>query len=93
MIILIPPLDRFERVVTFSQTVAGRVVLIAGFVAGLMLHGRSWWPELSVILLLMSFLPAYRRQHSHTNEALLRAGFAHFDAVEVPAWDVLGSVA
>ena len=62
MIILIPPLDRFERVVTFSQTVAGRVVLIAGFVAGLMLHGRSWWPELSVILLLMSFLPAYRRQ-------------------------------
>ncbi len=62
MITLIPPLDRYQRVVTFSQTVTGRVVLIAVFAAGLVLHGRSWWPEVSVILLLMSFLPDYRRQ-------------------------------
>ena len=62
MMTLIPPLDRFERVVRFSQTIAGRIVLIAVFAAGLTLHGRSWWPEVSVILLLMSFLPDYRRQ-------------------------------
>ena len=62
MITLIPPLDRFEGVVSFSQTLAGRVLLIAVFATGLMLHGRSWWPEVSVILLLMSFLPDYRRQ-------------------------------
>jgi hypothetical protein len=62
MMTLIPQLDRFERVVSFSQTIAGRVLLIAVFAAGLTLHGRSWWPEVSVILLLMSFLPDYRRQ-------------------------------
>jgi hypothetical protein len=62
VITLIPPLDRYERVVTFSRTPAGRIVLIAVFAAGLVLHGRGWWPEVSVILLLMSFLPHYRRQ-------------------------------
>ncbi len=61
MITLIPPLDRFERVVTFSQTAAGRIVLIGVFAAGLTLHGRNWWPEVSIILLLMSFAPDYRR--------------------------------
>ncbi|MFT5770280.1 MAG: hypothetical protein ACI9H8_002266 [Lysobacterales bacterium] len=62
MITLIPPLDRYTRVVTFSQTATGRVALIAVFAAGLMMHERNWWPEVSVILLLMSFLPDYRRQ-------------------------------
>ena len=62
MITLIPPLDRHERVVAFAQTAAGRIILIAVFAAGLALHGRGWWPEVSVILLLMSFLPDYRRQ-------------------------------
>jgi len=62
MITLIPPLDRMERVVSFSQTMIGRLVLIAVFAAGLALHGRSWWPQVSLTLLLMSFLPDYRRQ-------------------------------
>jgi hypothetical protein len=62
MITLIPPLDRFERVVDFSQTIAGRIAVIAVFAVGLMLHGRSWWLEASTILLVMSFLPSYRRQ-------------------------------
>lgn len=62
MITLIPPLDRYEKAVAFAQTVLGRVLVIGVFAAGLMLHGRSWWPDVTVILLLMTFLPAYRRQ-------------------------------
>lgn len=62
MITLIPPLDRMPRAVGFVQTAAGRVVVMAVFAAGLVLHGRSWWPAVCAILLLMSFLPAYRRQ-------------------------------
>lgn len=62
MITLIPPLDRYEKAIAFSQTVAGRLLLIAVFAAGLVLHGRNWWPDVTVILLLMTFLPVYRRQ-------------------------------
>lgn len=62
MITLIPPLDRYPRVAAFAQTAAGRIMLVAVFAAGLVLHGRGWWPEVSMILLLMSFLPVYRRQ-------------------------------
>ncbi|NNL95155.1 MAG: hypothetical protein HKO64_05995, partial [Xanthomonadales bacterium] len=46
----------------FSQTITGRLFLIGVFAAGLALHGRDWWPQVSVILVLMSFLPEYRRQ-------------------------------
>ncbi|NND45933.1 MAG: hypothetical protein HKN58_11470 [Xanthomonadales bacterium] len=62
MIRLIPPIDQYEKVVAFAQTVAGRIVLIAVFAGGLALHGRGWWAEASVILLAMSLLPDYRRQ-------------------------------
>ncbi len=47
----------------------------------------------SLVEAMHSSLPAYRRQHADVNEALLRAGFAHFDAVEVPAWEALEGVA
>jgi Pyruvate/2-oxoacid:ferredoxin oxidoreductase gamma subunit len=47
----------------------------------------------SLIEAMRSSLPEYRRQHADVNEALLRAGFAHFDAVEVPAWEAMESVA
>ncbi|MBW2268109.1 MAG: 2-oxoacid:acceptor oxidoreductase family protein [Deltaproteobacteria bacterium] len=47
----------------------------------------------SLIEAMRSSLPAYRQQHAEVNEALLRVGFAHFDAVEVPAWEVLEGAA
>ena len=61
MITLIPPLDRSERIVAWSQSVTGRFALVAVFAAGLVLHGRGWWLEVGVILLAMSFAPQYRR--------------------------------
>ncbi len=50
-------------------------------------------PLESLIEAMRSSLPAYRRQHAAVNEALLRAGFAHFAAVEVPAWEALEGAA
>jgi len=47
----------------------------------------------SLIEAMRSSLPAYRMHHADRNEALLRAGFAHFDAVEVPAWEALEGAA
>ncbi len=47
----------------------------------------------SLIEAMRSSLPAYRQQHADVNEKLLRAGFAHFAAVEVPAWEALDGVA
>jgi len=47
----------------------------------------------SLIEAMRSSLPAYRREQADVIEALLRAGFAHFDAVAVPAWEAMESVA
>ena len=47
----------------------------------------------SLIEAMRGSLPDYRRQHADVNEALLRAGFAHFDAEEAPAWQALEGVA
>ena len=47
----------------------------------------------SLIEAMRSSLPAYRQQHADVNEALLRAGFEHFDAMEVPAWEALEGAA
>ncbi len=61
MIRLIPAVDQSEEIVGFSQTLTGRLVLVAAFGAGLVLHAQAWWLEATVILLLMTLLPQHRR--------------------------------
>jgi 2-oxoglutarate ferredoxin oxidoreductase subunit gamma len=47
----------------------------------------------SLVEAMTSSLPPYRRQHVESNTELLRAGFALFDAVEVPAWEAVEGAA
>jgi len=47
----------------------------------------------SLVEAMTSSLPPYRRQHVTSNTELLRAGFAFFDASEVPAWEAVEGAA
>lgn len=62
MITLIPPLERYPRVVDLARSGLGRLLLVAAFAGGLILHGKTWWLDAGAVLLLMSFLPTWRRQ-------------------------------
>ena len=58
---LIPQIDTYPRVVSFAQKPAGKLLCLAVFAAGLFLLGEGLWFELTVVLVLMTFLPQYRR--------------------------------
>ncbi len=56
---LIPPLETYPRVITFAQTLAGKMLLLALFAAGLSLRTDQWLP-ISACLLALTLLPKFR---------------------------------
>jgi hypothetical protein len=57
---LIPRIETYPKIVTFSQTIAGKLVLLALFGLGLSYYGGDW--QLTIACLaLIAFLPAHRR--------------------------------
>lgn len=58
---IIPAIDRSPRIVRLAQHTGGKLLLLALFAFGLILHGSRWWWELMPILVAMTFLPQFRR--------------------------------
>ncbi len=61
---IIPQLDRYPLLVGFVQTPAGKAAALAVFGLLLLLdsYSRPFWPVLTAIAAVMSFLPRYRRE-------------------------------
>lgn len=57
---LIPRIDTYPVVVSFAQTILGRIVLLVLFGSGLAYAEKNWLP-LVLCLALITFLPAKRR--------------------------------
>lgn len=83
---VVPPLDRFPRLISFAQTAVGKLVVLAVYAGLLMLHEKSWWLDMVIILGLMTFLPAYRRELLLGGTLYWLAKYTLFD------WHVLGNV-
>src|ERR1700723_2900862 len=56
---LIPRFETYPSVVSFAQTIPGKLALIAIFGAGF--HSNPYWLPLLTILVLTTAVPAYRR--------------------------------
>jgi hypothetical protein len=57
---LIPRIETYPIIVSFTQTIPGKLVLLALFGVGLTYHGGDWLP-LIACLTLITFLPSQRR--------------------------------
>jgi hypothetical protein len=58
---LIPRFESYPTVVSFVCSPLGKLLNITIFTLGLILHGKDWWAEATLILLALSFFPQYRR--------------------------------
>ena len=59
---IIPPLERYPWLVEFSQSLMGKSVLLLVFAAQLMLlHDKSWWLDMTLIIAIITVLPQHRR--------------------------------
>ncbi len=85
---LIPQIDTYPGLISFAQKPSGKLVCLAVFAAGLFLLRATLWLELTVVLVLMTFLPQYRR-------ICLTLGTLYW-LISHPAWvrwDVIRTVA
>lgn len=58
---IIPPLERYARLVRWVQTKLGKAALLVVFSVLLWGAGKTWWFEFGVIAALTTYLPAWRR--------------------------------
>jgi len=58
---IVPRFETYPHVVAFVATPAGKLVVLAVFAAGYLLHGKDWWLDATFLLGAMTFLPQYRR--------------------------------
>jgi len=59
---IIPRLETSPFLLRFSQTILGKVTLVAVFSILVYFHGKVFWWELGIALTLISLLPQFRRQ-------------------------------
>jgi hypothetical protein len=57
---IIPPLEKYPRLVTFCESLWGKVTLLLVFAITLLINGVDSWLELSLIAGVLSFLPKRR---------------------------------
>jgi hypothetical protein len=57
---IIPPIDTYPRLIRFCETRWGKVALLLVFAITLLINGVSFWPELTVLAGVLSFLPEHR---------------------------------
>jgi hypothetical protein len=57
---LIPRIETYPKIVSFAQTIPGKLVLLALFGLGLTYYGEGWLP-LIACLTVITFLPSQRR--------------------------------
>ncbi|MFH1262736.1 MAG: hypothetical protein V1495_04760 [Pseudomonadota bacterium] len=58
---IVPPLDRFPRLVRFAQTDLGKVCAVTTFGLLLFVFGAGWWLDTLMALLVVTFFPALRQ--------------------------------
>ncbi len=80
---LMPRFETYPAVVSFVTSPFGKVLNIAIFALGLLIHGKDWWAEAAVIFLALSFFPKYRR-------SLIFAGTMYW--LFVGNWATLGFI-
>jgi len=58
---IIPQLDKYPRIVNYSQTLLGKMIIVAFFSLGLFLCNIAFWKELGIVLFILSLFPKQRK--------------------------------
>lgn len=58
---IVPQIDTYPRLVTFTQTAAGKMAMVAAFALVLLLSGRAEWIQMTAVMAAITFFPERRR--------------------------------